>query len=320
MVTVRRLAFIESSAVFDDLNLRSPRQSDKSSTSSLLRVFSGKSMPKVPSQTTLPNTSLISMLNKCRSRTGSAGVSSSNRVPGLICRLLHELCSPRCANTEGLFRIPPSQQRLRQLLQTIQTSDFNENNFNFSDVPPNDLAALFKHVVRSLSPTLLTSSLEHLFVLATSGLSGGPQPQGQSLSPEKTPAPPANLLRERLRLLNLLILQLPDVHRDTLQLILSCLYKLSSPSSHNRMSASSLAVVLTPLFFPTPPAVSDPDQIHHQALTLQLLIMYADVLFVVPNQLLDQVRLHNTLLLQRDFVSRPKQNRKVAIVSVVLCS
>ncbi|CAG2242165.1 ARHGAP18_28_40 [Mytilus edulis] len=98
-----------------------------------------------------------------------------------------------CLDIEGILRVPGSTSRVKLLRQEIEEK-FYQGTFSWVDVMPNDAAALLKQFLRELPSPLLTPQ----YIEAFAQVENIPDRQLQ------------------LQALNLLIILLPDVNRNTL--------------------------------------------------------------------------------------------------------
>uniref|UniRef100_A0A4W5N108 Rho-GAP domain-containing protein n=1 Tax=Hucho hucho TaxID=62062 RepID=A0A4W5N108_9TELE len=100
----------------------------------------------------------------------------------------------RGVDSEGILRVPGSQSRIKKLQQDLE-QNFYSGGFSWEEVSPNDAAALVKKFIRELPSPLLTT--EHLNTF--SAVRDIPE------------------LKQKLHVLNLLILLLPEPNRNTLK-------------------------------------------------------------------------------------------------------
>uniref|UniRef100_A0A3Q2FFV7 Rho GTPase activating protein 28 n=1 Tax=Cyprinodon variegatus TaxID=28743 RepID=A0A3Q2FFV7_CYPVA len=156
--------------------------------------------------------------------------------------------------------------------------------FDWSEVRPVDASGLLKLFIRELPTPLLTNA--HLSTFCQ-------------------PALPADLLA-----LQLLLLLLPEAHRNTLKALLVFLGKVVSHQDHNRMSLWNVSMVMAPNIF-TRRNRGNKRSISKQrgemeeavggAHLIGLMIRHQDLLWTVPKFLLSQVRQMNQASNHRQF-------------------
>lgn len=179
-------------------------------------------------------------------------------------------------DSEGILRVPGSQSRIKLLQQNLE-SNFYSGGVNWDDISPNDAAALLKKFIRELPSPLLTA--EHL----------------NTFSAVKD----ITELRQKLHMLNLLILLLPEPNRNTLKALLEFLSKVVSREKRNRMNLWAVATIMAPNLFlhkAVPSRLTDgveKGQVERAADIMRLLIRYKDLLWTIPNFLMCQVRKMN---------------------------
>ncbi|KAK2179936.1 hypothetical protein NP493_466g05057 [Ridgeia piscesae] len=124
------------------------------------------------------------------------------KVPLIFSQLIQFL-TKFALEEEGILRVPGSVTRIKSIREEIEDR-FNCGKFSWDDMRPNDIAGLFKQFLRELPIPLLT--FEYIDAFAQVGT-----------IPDH---------KQQLTALILLVLLLPDVHRDTLKV----------PSSHSPTS------------------------------------------------------------------------------------
>ncbi|XP_064823062.1 rho GTPase-activating protein 40-like isoform X2 [Oncorhynchus masou masou] len=224
----------------------------------------------------------------------------------LILQALLWFLEKRGVDSEGILRVSGSQSRIKKLQQDLE-QNFYSGGFIWDEASPNDVAALLKKFIRELPSPLLTA--EHLNTFsATRDI------------PE---------LKQKLHVLNLLILLLPEPNRNTLKALLEFLSKVVSRERRNRMNLWAVSTIMAPNLFlflhkAVPTRLTDggpgeekghaekaPNLLLHKAapsrLTdggpgeekghaekaadiMRLLIRYQDLLWTIPNFLMSQVR------------------------------
>ncbi|KAK1902341.1 Rho GTPase-activating protein 40 [Dissostichus eleginoides] len=155
-------------------------------------------------------------------------------------------------DSEGILRVPGSQSRIKMLQQNLETN-FYSGQVSWDDVSPNDAAALLKKFIRELPAPLLTPEYLNTFSAVRD----------------------ITELRQKLHMLNLLILLLPEPNRNTLKALLEFLSKVVSRERKNRMNLWAVATIMAPNLF------------LHKAVPSRLT---EDLLWTIPNFLMSQVR------------------------------
>ncbi|XP_077103857.1 rho GTPase-activating protein 40 isoform X3 [Siphateles boraxobius] len=199
-------------------------------------------------------------------------IKPSTQIP-LFLQALLSFLEKKGLDSEGILRVPGSQARIKVLQQKLEDS-FYSGSFLWDEVSPNDAAALMKKLIRELPAPLLTA--EHL----------------NAFSAVRDIAD----LKQKLHMLNLLVMLLPEPNRNTLKALLEFLSKVVSCEHQNRMNLWAVSTIMAPNLFlhkavPSKLA-SGPEkgQAERAAHIMRLLIRYQDLLWTVPNFLLSQVR------------------------------
>lgn len=175
--------------------------------------------------------------------------------------------------SEGILRVPGSLSRIKVLQQSVE-STFYSGKFSWDEVSPNDAAALLKKFIRELPAPLLTSEYLNTFSSVRD----------------------ITDLKQKLHMLNLLVLLLPEPNRNTLKALLEFLSKVISKEKKNRMNLWAVATIMAPNLFlhkAVPSKLtegSEKGQAEKAADVMRLLIRYQDLLWTVPNFLMGQVR------------------------------
>jgi hypothetical protein len=129
-------------------------------------------------------------------------------------------------------------------------------------------------------------------------------------------------LREQVRALNLLILTLPGLHQKVLKRLMEFLHRVMNHSSQNKMTLTNIAMVMAPNLFTHLPTKQNLDDVTMAAKTshvLRLLINYHYLLWMIPPDLLQQVRVLNECEVKRvnqrslQKATRQAQDREPAI-------
>ncbi|XP_053301773.1 rho GTPase-activating protein 40 isoform X1 [Pleuronectes platessa] len=176
-------------------------------------------------------------------------------------------------DSEGILRVPGSQSRIKLLQQNLE-ANFYSGQVSWDEVSPNDAAALLKKFIRELPAPLLTAEYLNTF----SGVRDITE------------------LKQKLHMLNLLILLLPEPNRNTLKALLEFLSKVVSREKRNRMNLWAVATIMAPNLFlhkALPSRLTEGAEKGHAekaADVMRLLIRYQDLLWTIPNFLMSQVR------------------------------
>ncbi|XP_061074812.1 rho GTPase-activating protein 40 [Conger conger] len=191
----------------------------------------------------------------------------------LVLQALLSFLERKGMDSEGILRVPGSQTRIKMLQQKLEDS-FYTGGFSWDEVSPNDAAALMKKFIRELPTPLLTS--EHL----------------NAFSAVRDIAD----LKQKLHMLNLLVLLLPETNRNTLKVLLEFLSKVVSRERRNRMNLWAVSTIMAPNLFLHKAVPShlteglEHGQAERAADIMRLLIRYQDLLWTIPNFLMSQVR------------------------------
>ncbi|XP_029007057.1 rho GTPase-activating protein 40 isoform X2 [Betta splendens] len=176
-------------------------------------------------------------------------------------------------DSEGILRVPGSQARIKLLQQNLETG-FYQGRFSWDDVSANDAAALLKKFIRELPTPLLTAEYLNTFSAVRD----------------------ITDLKQKLHMLNLLILLLPEPNRNTLKVLLEFLSKVVSREKRNRMNLWAVATIMAPNLFlhkAVPSRLTEgaeKGQAEKAADVMRLLIKYQELLWTIPNFLMSQVR------------------------------
>ncbi|XP_051986629.1 rho GTPase-activating protein 40-like isoform X1 [Xyrauchen texanus] len=200
-------------------------------------------------------------------------IKPNTQIPLLLQALLSFL-ENKGLDSEGILRVPGSQSRIKVLQQKLEKS-FYGGSFSWDDVSPNDAAALLKKFIRELPAPLLTAKHLNTFSAVRD----------------------ITELKQKLQVLNLLILLLPEPNRNTLKALLEFLSKVVSLERRNRMNLWAVSTIMAPNLFlhkavPSKLTVDGQEkgQAERAADIMRLLIRYQDLLWTVPNFLMSQVR------------------------------
>lgn len=202
------------------------------------------------------------------------------KVPGtkvpLILQSLISLIEKGGLGTEGVLRIPGASSRVKALCQELEAT-FYEGTFNWDTVKQHDAASLLKFFIRELPLPLLTVEYMKAF-------------HSVQYLPTK---------QHRLQALNLLVILLPDIHRDTLKALLEFLQKIVDHRGQNKMTLKNVAMIMAPnLFTDHTSSIKGVDQDAVTSATrtaniMLFMIKYQKLLWTIPKFLVAQVRQHN---------------------------
>ncbi|KAM4741772.1 rho GTPase-activating protein 40 isoform 1-T1 [Anableps anableps] len=191
----------------------------------------------------------------------------------LFLQTLLSFLEKKGVDSEGILRVPGSQSRIKLLQQNLE-ANFYSGHFSWDEVSPNDAAALLKKFIRELPDPLLTAEYLNTFSAVRD----------------------ITELRQKLHMLNLLVLLLPEPNRSTLKALLEFLSKVVNREKKNRMNLWAVATIMAPNLFlhkAVPSRLTDgaeKGQAEKAADVMRLLIRYQDLLWTVPNFLMSQVR------------------------------
>ncbi|KAG8185161.1 hypothetical protein JTE90_005140 [Oedothorax gibbosus] len=227
------------------------------------------------------------------------------KIPLIFQWILHYLHS-NGLKEEGLMRLAGSVQKVQLLKADIEKSYVTspmlvEKLIQQSSV--HDVSILLKQLVRQFPEPLLTNSHMDSFLQV----------------------PNIPNVQDQINTLNLLILALPDAHRELLQELLHFLAKVVEEESANRMSLGNVAMIIAPNLFPPPRSKKRDHKNQDLAAEVtvaamsskvtQTLIKYSHFLGAVPPELLAQARLQNRRSTNKhDFPNIPQ------VLRVHICS
>ncbi|XP_022242628.1 rho GTPase-activating protein 18-like isoform X1 [Limulus polyphemus] len=206
---------------------------------------------------------------------------ASCRVPLVFQRILFFL-EKQGLKEVGLLRISSSKHKVEILKKEIEASFYSaphqvEN--VLKNCSPHDVASVMKHFIRDLPEPLLTNKYMNAFL---------------HIHDIHDPF-------KQLRALNMLVMLLPDVHRETLLALVTFLAQLAAEEEHNQMNLRNIAMIMAPNLFPPSSQrnsiKTDIDAELNMATkkcrATEMLIKYRDILWTVPSYLLQQVRQKN---------------------------
>ncbi|XP_019124264.2 rho GTPase-activating protein 40 isoform X2 [Larimichthys crocea] len=196
-----------------------------------------------------------------------------NTTTPLFLQTLLSFLEKKGVDSEGILRVPGSQSRIKLLQQNLE-ANFYSGQVSWDEVSPNDAAALLKKFIRELPAPLLTAEYLNTFSAVRD----------------------ITELKQKLHMLNLLILLLPEPNRNTLKALLEFLSKVISREKRNRMNLWAVATIMAPNLFlhkAVPSRLTEGAEKGHAekaADVMRLLIRYQDLLWTIPNFLMSQVR------------------------------
>ncbi|XP_035518709.1 rho GTPase-activating protein 40 isoform X1 [Morone saxatilis] len=197
----------------------------------------------------------------------------ANTSTPLFMQALLSFLEKKGVDSEGILRVPGSQSRIKLLQQNLETN-FYSGQVSWDEVSPNDAAALLKKFIRELPAPLLTAEYLNTFSAVRD----------------------ITELKQKLHMLNLLILLLPEPNRNTLKALLEFLSKVVSREKKNRMNLWAVATIMAPNLFlhkAVPSRLTEGAEKGHAekaADVMRLLIRYQELLWTIPNFLMSQVR------------------------------
>uniref|UniRef100_A0A2K6JZE6 Rho GTPase activating protein 40 n=1 Tax=Rhinopithecus bieti TaxID=61621 RepID=A0A2K6JZE6_RHIBE len=199
-------------------------------------------------------------------------VLPSTQVP-LVLQALLSCLEKRGLDTEGILRVPGSQARVKGLEQKLER-DFYAGLFSWDEVHHNDASDLLKRFIRKLPMPLLTAEYLPAFAVV----------------------PNIPDLKQRLQVLHLLILILPEPNRNALKALLEFLRKVVAREQHNKMTLWNVSTVMAPNLFlhqgrpPKLPKGKEKQLAEGAAEVVQIMVHYQDLLWTVASFLVAQVR------------------------------
>ncbi|KAG8444244.1 hypothetical protein GDO86_009433 [Hymenochirus boettgeri] len=205
------------------------------------------------------------------------------RVPGarvpLIFQQLIDHIKKGGLDTEGILRIPGASARIKALSEELEAK-FYEGTFNWDNVKQNDAASLLKFFIRELPLPLLT--VEYLTAF-----------NSVQYLPTK---------KHQLQALNLLVILLPDIHRDTLKALLEFLQMVVDQRKENKMTLKNVAMIMAPNLFTVHTsqlktmdqgALAGASSAVRTASVMLLMIKNQKLLWTIPKFIVGQVRQQN---------------------------
>lgn len=134
-----------------------------------------------------------------------------------------------------------------------------------------DVIAVFKQLIRELPEPLLDFNLQEIFLIV----------------------PNIANLSHKIQVLNFLILLLNSTNRSTLKEVLALLKEVTKNNELNKMNLSNIAVVVAPNLFLNPitneKQSKQIEKTKNSCEVTKLIINYNEILFNVPNFILNQL-------------------------------
>ncbi|KAG1664392.1 Rho GTPase-activating protein 18 [Nymphon striatum] len=271
MIKVRQLALIELTTLFDLYNIS----------------YSRRKANKKRHKGNIFGSSLSAIVYHDSKKDASC------KVPKLI-EMVNDLLISQIVNNgleeKGILRVPGSFAKIETLRNKVETQYFTSPELIQKVIlnsSARDCAALLKNFIRDLSEPVLTNSYLDAFLKV------------QNL--------PDIVLQ--VKALNLLILILPEIHRDFLCYIISFLDRIIYNVALNSMGLHNVAMIMAPNFFlpnhkkngyQVPDEKTNlsniEDEMHFARVSCKvtkLIIRYWELLWMVPPFLLQQVRTQN---------------------------
>nr|XP_018673262.1 rho GTPase-activating protein 12 isoform X1 [Ciona intestinalis] len=286
MRKVQSLALIELTALFDLRGIELKRRKAKAKIKDA-GVFGS------------PLTTLIEWDRK---RTNLPTI----KIPQVLREIIIFL-EAKALKDEGILRKSGSAARIKLLKQDIEnrfgpnpdTSAIAESSL-WRDAHPHDVAALLKLFLRELPDPLLTTEYIDAFHSC------------EMISERK----------EQLQALNLLIILLHEMHRDSLQFLLSFLGLVVANEPYNKMGLNNVAMITAPNLFmarkqskreaSTTAASQDLKRAAGTSNIVRMLIKYHRLLWTVPAFMLTQVRhMHRAETSAKKHTTQSKDKYKV---------
>ncbi|KAM4692534.1 rho GTPase-activating protein 40 isoform 2-T2 [Rhinophrynus dorsalis] len=194
----------------------------------------------------------------------------NTQVP-LILQAILKCLEKKGLEVQGILRVSGSQARIKSLQQRLER-DFYAGLVCWDEVHPHDAAGLLKLFLRELPAPLLTTEYLPAFTAV------------QNICD----------LKQRLQALNLLILVLPEPNRSTLKALLEFLQKVASHEKSNLMSLWNVSTIMAPNLFlylgGKCPDGGEKQLAEGTAGLVVAMVQYQDLLWMVPNFLVSQVR------------------------------
>ncbi|XP_044746134.1 rho GTPase-activating protein gacN-like [Coccinella septempunctata] len=201
----------------------------------------------------------------------------------LVPTVVHQLCSfiLKKVDTEGLFRKEGSKSRQNEIKLSLNAGCKIEDDYHVIDV-----AGILKTFLRELPEPLIPTTFHDYFLRCTI------------------------LEKEKLEAVLLLCLLLPQENLNTLAYLLRFFNAIAKRSTHNKMSALNLAIVIGPNIIPflQDKSYTAQHKIKKICELVQLLIENANKVGIIPNYIIDQVADSNAVN-EENVVEKKKKRR-----------
>ncbi|XP_068199309.1 rho GTPase-activating protein 18 isoform X2 [Antennarius striatus] len=211
------------------------------------------------------------------------------KVPFILQRLICHIEQEGGLDTEGLLRISGAAARVKALCQELESS-FYDGMFPWQQLKQHDAASLLKLFIRELPHPLLTVEYLNAFIAVN-----------------KFPTK-----KQQLQALNLLVLLLPEVNRDTLKALVEFFQSVIDHQAKNKMTLNNVSVIMAPNIFMFKGFRSKVTEQQERCMAagtaniVRLLIRYQNLLWTIPKFIVTQVR-------QQNMESQRKQNKERAV-------
>lgn len=255
---LRTLALIELAVIFDAYDIQYSRRK--------------ASKKKKKENENVFGVALTTLLEKDKH------INPDCNVPLILQKILEHL-EKHGLNEEGILRVPGVLAKIQLLKQEIENHFYSspglvDQALRSSSV--NDVAALVKQFLRELPLPILTNDYMDAFF------------QMERITEKSA----------QIKALKLLIILLPDVHRDSLKALFEYLENIVKHETRNRMNLQNVAMIIAPnLFLPKKlKKHGERDltaEINMAATTCKItkmMIKYQDILWTVPTFLVQQIR------------------------------
>ncbi|XP_065185428.1 rho GTPase-activating protein 18-like isoform X1 [Sycon ciliatum] len=197
-------------------------------------------------------------------------VDPSARIPFFVTQIC-EFMEENGLEKEGIFRVPGNSAKLKRLREEMESGPIRS--FSWEGRGVNDAATFLKQFLRELPIPLLTFEYLSLFTVA------------ENLKSRKL----------QLKAFNLLLILIPDVHREVLKRLLELFNKVIDHEERNKMGVNNVAMIVAPNLFckleqMTGNAEAEVRFAAGSSHAVRFLITFAPILFAVPSYMVRQLR------------------------------
>ncbi|XP_015269422.1 PREDICTED: rho GTPase-activating protein 28 [Gekko japonicus] len=223
--------------------------------------------------------------------------SDQKKIPGIKVPLIFQKLLLKLEETgletEGILRVPGSASRVKSLRQEIEAK-FEEDTFDWDQVRNNDAAGLLKMFIRELPSPLFTVEYLPAFITLVenqehcSPLISLVKRQGTKLGMRG--------FFSKYELAEAWTFQQAASSIFTFQVLLQFLKKVVTNEGKNKMTLWNVSMIVAPNLFVYKGKRANQEEMLAAATTariVRLLIKYQDILWMVPNFLISQVRKMN---------------------------